>query len=142
MTSVNIESKLQKIEDLLKLWNLRKLTLLGKVRVVNSLIVPQLLYLGNVMHISKQYVTQYDQIITSFIWDNKPPKVNYKAMINTIENGGLCLQDIESKLKSLKLKWITKMLENAYSSPWKSYLNTKFKMDINEVPLYNAKKLP
>jgi hypothetical protein len=56
-------------------------------------------YLGNVIHIPKQYITKYDQIITNFVWDNKPPKVKYKAMINSIENGGLCLQDIESKLK-------------------------------------------
>jgi exonuclease III len=140
MTRTNIDTKIKKIEDLLKLWNLRKLTILGKVRIVNTLIVPQMLYLGNVIHIPKQYVTKYDQIITAFIWDNKPPKVKYKAMTNSIENGGLCLQDIASKLKSLKLKWITKMLDTTYSSPWKSYLNTKFKHNINEVPLHNLKE--
>jgi hypothetical protein len=137
MTRINIEAKIQKIEDLLKLWSLRKLTLLGKVRVVNTLIVPQLLYLGNVMHIPKQYITKYKEIIMRFIWDNKPPKVKYKAMIASIENGGLCLQDIESKLKSLKLKWITKMLDTSYSSPWKSYLDTKFQNNIDDVPLNN-----
>ena len=36
-----------------------------------------------------------------------------------------------------KLKWITKMLETTYNSPWKSYLNTKFKPNINEVPFHN-----
>jgi hypothetical protein len=137
MTRINIEAKIQKIEDILKLWNLRKLTLVGKVTIVNTLIVPQMLYLGSVIHIPKQYISKYDQIITSFVWDNKPPKVKYKAMINSISNGGLCLQDIESKLQSLKLKWITKMLQSTYTSPWKSYLNTKFRMNINQVPLYN-----
>jgi hypothetical protein len=137
MTRKNIETKIQKIEDLLKLWTLRKLTLVGKVRVVNTLIVPQLLYLGNVIHIPKQYIEKYNQIITSFVWDNKPPKVKHKAMINSIENGGLCLQDIGSKLKSLKLKWITKILDTTYNSPWKSHLNTKFKPNIDEVPFHN-----
>jgi hypothetical protein len=137
MTRKNIEDKIQKIEDLLKLWALRKLTLVGKVRVVNTLIVPQLLYLGNVIHIPKYYLSKYNKIVTNFIWDNKPPKVKYTAMINSIENGGLALQDIDSKLRSMKLKWITKMLETTYNSPWKSYLNTKFKANINEVPLHN-----
>ena len=85
MTRINIEAKIKKIEDNLKLWNLRKLTLVGKVSVVNTLIVPQMLYLGNVIYIPKQYISKYDQIITSFVWDNKPPKVKYKAMINNIE---------------------------------------------------------
>jgi hypothetical protein len=137
MTRNNVEEKLQKIQGLLKLWALRKLTLIGKVRIINTLIVPQLLYLGNVLHISEQYIKKYNKIITNFIWDNKPPKVKYKAMINSINNGGLALQDIESKLKSMKLKWIIKIMEANYNCPWKSYLNTKFKANINEVPLHN-----
>jgi hypothetical protein len=40
-------------------------------------------------------------------------------------------------MKSLKLKWIKKILDNEYYSPWKSYLNTKFKSDINDVPFHN-----
>ena len=72
-----------------------------------------------------------------FIWDNKPPKIKYKAMINNTENGGLGLQDLECKMKSLKLKWINKILDNQYFSPWKSYLNTKFRTYINEVPYHN-----
>ena len=71
----NIESKIQKIDDLLKLWRLRKLTILGKVRVVNTMIVPQLLYIGNVLHIPKKYIDQYNNMVTKFIWDNKPPKI-------------------------------------------------------------------
>ena len=54
-----------------------------------------------------------------------------------MENGGHGLQDIECKMKSLKLQWINKILDNEYYSPWKSYLNTKFKSDINAVPYHN-----
>jgi hypothetical protein len=85
---VNIESKLQKIEDILKLWTMRKLTLLGKVRVINTLIVSLLLFLGNVLHIPKKYIEKYNSIVMKFIWDNKPPKIKYNAMINNTENGG------------------------------------------------------
>ena len=115
----NIESKIQKIEDILKLWTLRKLTLLGKVRVINTLIIPQLLYIGNVLHIPKKYIEKYNSIVMKFIWDNKPPKIKYKAMINNTENGGLGLQDLESKMKSIKIKWINKILDKEYFSPWK-----------------------
>jgi hypothetical protein len=63
--------------------------------------------------------------------------IKYKTMISSNENGGLGLQDLECKMKSLKLKWINKILDKEYQSPWKSYLNTKFKTDINEVPYHN-----
>jgi exonuclease III len=136
----NIENKMQKIEDLLKLWTLRKLTMLGKVRVINTMIVPQLLYIGNVLHIPKKYIDQYNSIITQFIWDNKPPKIKYKTMINSQENGGLGLQDLTCKINSLKLKWINKIMDTNYNSPWKAYLNTKVKVDINELPYHNLNK--
>jgi hypothetical protein len=54
----------------------------------------------------KQYIEQYQKIVTKFMWINKPPKVKYKAMINSIENGGLKLQDINCKKYSLRLKWL------------------------------------
>jgi hypothetical protein len=136
---INIEKKIQKIEDILKLWTLRKLTLLGKVRVINTLIIPQLLYIGNVIHIPKEYIGKYQNIVTKFIWDNKPPKIKYKAMVNSTENGGLGLQDLECKMKSLKLKWIKKILDKEHHSPWKSYLNTKFRADISEIPYHNLR---
>jgi hypothetical protein len=94
---INYREKIKKIEDLLKMWTLRKLTIIGKIRVINTLIVPQLLYLSNVIHMPSQYVEQYQKVIKIFIWDNKPPKIKYKALINTIENGGQTLQDIICK---------------------------------------------
>ena len=133
----NVEIKIKKINDLLKLWTLRNLTLLGKVRVINTMIVPQLLYLGNVIHIPKKYIDQYNKLVSEFKWDNKPPKIKYTTMINSQENGGFSLQDITCKLKSLKLKWISKIMDNKHNSPWKSYLNSKFKTDINDVPYHN-----
>ena len=50
ISEINFNAKLRKIEDILSLWTLRKLTLVGKVRVINTLIVPLLLYLCSVLH--------------------------------------------------------------------------------------------
>jgi hypothetical protein len=61
-------------------------------------------------------------------------------MINTIENGGMNLQDITCKMESLKLKWIKKLTDDEFKSPWKAYLNSKFKENIEKVIHYNYTK--
>ena len=42
-------------------------------------------------------------------------------MINNIENGGLKLTGFETFIKSLRLVWITRAL-NDNPAPWKAYL--------------------
>jgi hypothetical protein len=55
-TETNFQNKMQNIEDLLKMWTLRKLTLRGKVQIVNTLVISQLLYVGTVMVMPKGYL--------------------------------------------------------------------------------------
>jgi exonuclease III len=136
ISEVNFKEKMQKIQDLLKLWAFRKLTLKGKVQIVNTLILPQVLYPCSVIHMPAKYIDMYNKVIMDFIWDNKPAKVKYKTMINKIEEGGLKLQDLECKIKSLKFKWIKNIIDVEYKSPWKSYLNSKFVMDVEAMPYY------
>jgi hypothetical protein len=68
---------------------------------------------------------------------SKPPKVKYTAMINKIEDGGLNLQDLECKLKSIKINWIKKLYDKEYKAPWKSNIDQYFKEDIGEIVHYS-----
>ena len=47
----NWESKIEKIKKLIKSWKSRKLTMIGRIQVVNSLLLPQLTYLIKVLPI-------------------------------------------------------------------------------------------
>ena len=137
MINKNYSERLNKVENILKLWTLRKLTLKGKVLVTNTLIIPQLIYLISVIHMPRTYIDRFKKLITDFIWDYKPAKIKYATMINKIESGGLKLQDIETKIKSMKLKWIKQILDPDYISPWKTYLDSKFTQNITDIPVYN-----
>jgi hypothetical protein len=75
---------------------------------------------------------KYKEIIVNFIWDGKPPKVKYKAIINDIPNGGLKLQDLETKVKALQLKWVQNLNNINYTAAWKEYVATKFKNSPNK----------
>jgi hypothetical protein len=70
--------------------------------------MPQLLYACSVLDMPQKYIDIYQKMVTAFIWDNKPPKVKYKTMINTIEEGGINLLDINCTIEAIQLKWIQK----------------------------------
>jgi hypothetical protein len=99
---VNINEKLDKIESLIKIWHCRHLALKGKVTIVNSLLVSQMMYIASVIHIPKWAITKYNTLITNFIWDNKPQKIKYTTLIAPISQGGLNLQDLQTKIKANK----------------------------------------
>ena len=83
------------------------------------------------------YLQETKKRIIEFIWNGKPPKVKYNTLTNNIEDRGLSLQDIECKLKAIKIKWIQNIGNEKFTAPWKSYLNTKFNRNINQIPEYN-----
>ena len=58
-------------------------------------------------------------MIYRFLW-NGPDKVARAATINSINFGGLNMTDFETSIKSLRLAWIGRYL-NENSAPWKSF---------------------
>jgi hypothetical protein len=113
------------------------MTLIGKVTVINSLLASQLIYVGTVFHTPKWVLKKYNEIILDFLWDKKPPKVKYSNIINSTMNGGLKLQDIESKLKAIKVKWLHAICDDGIKSAWKKYLSTHFNEEIKQILLQN-----
>jgi hypothetical protein len=103
----NFKTRINRIENLAKQWCLRKLILKGKM-VVNTLFLAQLLSLSTSLYTPKWVIEQFLEIITTFIWNGKPPKVKYTAMINSIEYGELNLQDLSSKINAIRVRWIKK----------------------------------
>ena len=59
----------------------------------------------------------------SFIWDNKPDKVNRKKITNTYLFGGLKMLDMELLIKSPKITWIKRLL-NFPNSPYAKLFST------------------
>jgi hypothetical protein len=136
---INIKQKLEKIENIIKIWACRHLTLKGKVTIVNSLLLSQMLYIASVIHIPDWAIQKYHKLITNFLWDKKPAKIKYETLIAPIPQGGLNLQDLETKIKANKITWIKKLLKTEMHTPWKSYLQTNFSYPIDEIPLHNTK---
>ena len=110
--SENYKLKSEEIEIALNKWKQRKLTVLGKATVVKTLIVPKINHVIANISTPQWFVEHLQQKLFAFLWDDKPPKVKNTTMLNTPEKGGLKFPDIDTMVKSQKLSWIKRMIEN------------------------------
>jgi hypothetical protein len=140
-TKDNFKERLDKIENIVKLWCLRKMTLKGKILIVNTLLITQMLYVCSVLEPPDWAIQKFKKITMDFIWNNKKPKIKYNCLINAISNGGLKLQDIDSKVKALKLRWMKELLDEDIYPPWKAYLGSKYKLTMGKLPYYNIENI-
>jgi exonuclease III len=144
---LNFKKRLKTLKSLLFSWKGRNLSLKGKVTVINSLALSPLLYAASVIHVPQQVIKEVKDMVNNFLWDGKIPRIAYCTLIQDIEKGGLKLTDFESKIKSLKITWIKRLLDKS-DSKWKAapsiFYNTQdfnFFFRCNRTPIEN-KNIP
>ena len=69
-------------------------------------------------NIPSQFLDNLHVLHKEFIWDSKRPKVKHSTLIGNYEERGFKDVDLPSKLKSLKIIWITKFLDENNFHPW------------------------
>ena len=84
---LNYKKRLKNMRNLLATWKCRRLSITGKIKVINTLAISPLFYLTNVIHVPSQVITEVKGLITDFLWDGKPAKIAYNVMIQSIKNG-------------------------------------------------------
>ena len=104
----NWNKKLDDVEKLFESWKKRKLTIYGKVCLINTLAISKFIYTASILNYPKdQIIKLFNKRIFNFIW-NKKDRIKRNTMIGNIYQGGINLVDIESKIKSLKAAWVKK----------------------------------
>ena len=107
MAKVNYEQLLTKIETVTKIWSKRSLTLLGRILIVNTLIIPTLTYRLQVLKSpTKEILVKYRKTVQEFLWQGKRAKIAYNKLCQSYEQGGLKLIDLELKNYAMKAKWM------------------------------------
>ena len=123
----NFLKTITKIEQVLKLWRKRNLSLEGKITIFKTLAIPKIVYLAMMNPVPKDICDEIQKIQKDFIWNYTTPKVKHNTLINNFDKGGLKCIDIESKITSLQCSWIKKLYNNNFHE-WKL------------IPLYLIKK--
>ena len=115
----NYDEKLTKVRNSLSCWELRRLTLLGKIAVLKSLIASQLVYILSPLPTNNSAINEINSMFFNFLWDGKGDKIKRDIMISDYNNGGLRMIDIKLFNKALKSSWITKYLDSENHGKWK-----------------------
>ena len=114
----NFLNHIAKIQNILKLWKLRNLTIEGRIVVFKSLAISKLIHLALVTEIPTTTINLLTKIQMEFIWKGKNPKIKNSTLCNDYEYGGLKNVDIFSKVVSLQCSWIKRLFDNNFHQ-WK-----------------------
>jgi hypothetical protein len=118
----NYKNRIDQIETLTKIWSTRNLSLKGKLTVINSLLIPKLIYPSTILDTPVEVITRVDTILDKFLWNWKSAKIKKDVLIRTIKNGGIKVPCIECKISSWKSIWAIRCLKNEQDDPLWAHL--------------------
>ena len=107
----NFYDKISDIKKQIHLWSWRGLSLLDKVSIIKSLLLPKLIYVYSILPPPSEFLALIQTIIYKFLWKG-PDKITIKAAINSFDNGGLNLTDLETSIKMICYSMDLKSKEN------------------------------
>ena len=123
----NYNEKLQKVKNCLSGWEYRRLSLLGKIVVLKSLIASQLVYILSPLSTNQAALDEINNVFYSFLWSGREDKIKRDVMISDYKNGGLRMIDIKSFNKALKSTWVKKYLDNNNHGKWKLLFDSELR---------------
>jgi hypothetical protein len=108
----NFIDKLQGIELLTRIWSRRNLSIKGKLTIINSILIPKLIYPCTILDAPDEVIKEAELIIRNFFWNWKRPKIRLDVLIRKIEKGGLKYPCLKCKVMSWKILWAIRALKN------------------------------
>ena len=122
----NFDSVLKSIiKDTLNMWEWRGLTLLGRIQIVKSFIIPNILSKAALIAVTDHLIKEINRLIYCFIWKGND-KVKRSALINDIEEGGLRMLDIQSMILAQRMMLLKRFVNEENSSSWKTIFSLQW----------------
>jgi exonuclease III len=120
----NFLDKLNGIELLTRIWSRRNLSMKGKLTIINSILIPKLIYPSTILDVPDEVIKSLSDIVKSFFWNWKRPKIQLDTLIRKVEKGGLKFPCIKCKSKSWKMLWAIRALRLEETQPlWVRIVN-------------------
>ena len=110
LIELNYMSLLPKIKGILCDWSTRKLSLHGKITIINTLIASLFVYKMAVLpRLPDSFVKKLHEIFVKFIWESKKPKISLAKLQCAKVDGGMGLVNMRIKDDAQKIVWIQEL---------------------------------
>ena len=119
---MNFNLKLRKLQTNFDMWRAHDLTLFGRVLIIKSLGLSQLVYSASNLNVPQEITPIIKTKVFNFLWKNKRDKIKRAGLYQDREKGGIRMTDIETMVKALRLAWIPRLLTPEISN-WKTIPN-------------------
>ena len=107
------EQKIVKLKKTLNSWSKRNLTLFGRITILKSLALSQIIHLSIVDTIPTKVLKILNNIVFKFIWNKNVEKIKRNTLTKDYKNGGMRMIDIQKQMFSFRLKWLGRLLNYA-----------------------------
>ena len=121
----NFLSVIKKIENTIRVWKMRWLSLIGRITIFKTLAISKIVYITSICPFPSCILVELNKIHKDFIWESKKAKVKHSTLISDYKDGGLRDTDISCKIKALQLSWLRRFL-TPITTPGKIFPATFF----------------
>ena len=94
------------MKNILNSWSARRLNLLGKITIIKTLAVSQIVHVLTSLQTHQGALKEINTLLYDFLRERRGNKIKMTEMINDYDKGGLKMIDIQIFNKSLKIKWV------------------------------------
>ena len=98
------------------MWKWRGLTLLGRIQIVKSFIIPKVLSKAALIAVTEDLIKEINSLIYRFIWKGNG-KIKRAALINDIEDGGLKMLDIHLTILAQRVMVLKRFADRENKGP-------------------------
>ena len=100
-------------------WKARNLTFYGKISVIKTIGISQLLYCASSIYVPGYVIKETNKMLFQFfIWSSKKEKVKRTTITGYVEYGGLKMTDLQNQIRALKIKWTSRIFSGKNDGLW------------------------
>ena len=120
----NWSERIGNIKRLIRQWEKRNLSIIGKIQIIKTLLISQLVYVMQAITIPESVLTEVNRLLFRFVWrktdSNRKAfeKVKRTVMCGKLEEGGLKMIDLRQMQASFTLHWVVRLCNSSISEKW------------------------
>jgi len=123
--SLNYEDKIKSLECIVNMWRQRDLSVIGKITIMKTFGFSKLFYISTMIGMPLHIQKKVNNIVFKYIW-NGSDKIKRSVLCSDLDNGGLKMFDLKSKVKTQGIMWLKRFLMPGEAG-WKNILDSYLK---------------